>query len=149
LTEFEDAILVRLDRLEALLQRIADAVEADRGVEIVGNGEGPSRGRWNEVEAQNFAAIIDLLIEIGLTAGPRLTSAEIVARVGDRSRLRQVLTMVAGPRDGAADVIDVKRLGKYLSDRESWRADGWQLVADRSNKRRPRWYLIRPEGFGE
>jgi|SRR6516162_8867953 hypothetical protein len=149
MTEFEEALLARLDRIDGLLQRIARAAEADLR-EVADNSHASSRGRWgreSERAAQNFATVVEVLIEVGLTRA-RLKTAEIVAAVADRPQLRQALAAVAQPLSGPPDAVDVQRFGIYLGDHEGECAHRRRLVVDRSNQRRPRWYLVHAEGTG-
>ena len=70
----------------------------------------------------------------------------MIAAAAARPALRQALVAAAPPLKGPADAIDAKRLGKWLSDQVGHAALGWQLMADRSNKKKPRWRLERAEG---
>jgi hypothetical protein len=151
MTEFATQVL-------DLLRRIARAVEAPdqknvtdanavQGAGLVRNS-GPCNGvRWGEGQDRIFAAVVEGMIEIGLTES-RLKTSELIREAAARPALRQALVAAAPPLKGPADSIDVKRLGKWLSNKVGHVVLGWQLMTDRSNKRKPRWYLVRAEGSG-
>jgi hypothetical protein len=147
MTEFETLVLDLLRRIthavEAPDQKSITNVEAVRG--SVRTSGLRYRVRWGEGQDRIFAAVVEGMIEIGLTES-RLKTSELIAEAAARPALLHALVAAAPPLKGPADSIDVKRLGKWLSDKVGHVALGWQLMADRSNKKKPRWYLVRAEG---
>jgi hypothetical protein len=133
MTEFESEVL-------RLLRDIADGlVRASRPRGAV---------RWTDAE-DLFAAVVKGMVELGLTHS-RLRTHQLIAAAADRPALREAFVAVAAPVEGPADAIDPLRLGKWFSDRERENqvVTGWRLMVDRSNRRKPRWYLARAGGEG-
>jgi hypothetical protein len=151
MTEFETLaldLLMRITRaVEALDQKSVTNADGVRGAGSVRNSGPRKRVRWGEGQDRIFAAVVEGMTEIGLTES-RLKTSELITEAAARPGLRQALVEAAPPLKGPADAIDVKRLGKWLSDKVGHVALGWQLMADRSNKKKPRWYLVRSEGSG-
>jgi hypothetical protein len=146
MTEFETRALDLLRRItrvvEAFDQNIVTNGDTVRGASAIRKSGPRKRARWDEDQERIFAAIIEGMIEIGL-AESRLKTLELISAAAARPVLRQALAAAAPPLKGPADAIDAKRLGKWLSDKVGRIALGWQLTADLSNKKKPRWYLVR------
>jgi putative DNA primase/helicase len=87
------------------------------------------------------AAVADM--QTGHTVGELISLAEELDNTGARLRpkLHTALRVVAEKR-GQPGQIDNDRLGRWLHANENTIAAGHKLVADRSDKRRPRWRLV-------
>jgi hypothetical protein len=151
MTEFETQVLDLLRRItravEALDQNGVNNGDTVRAASLARKSGPRNRMRWGEDQGRIVTAVITEMIEIGLTES-RLGTPELIAAAAARPALRQALVAAAPPLKGPSDAIDAKRLGKWLSDQVGHVVPGWQLMADRSNKKKPRWYLERAEGSG-
>ena len=151
MNEFETRALDLLRRItrvvEGFDQNSVTNGDTVRGAGSMRNSGPRTRARWGEGQDRTFAAVVEGLIEIGLTE-KRLTTSQVIAAAAARPALRQALVAAAPPLKGPADAIDAKRLGKWLSDKAGYVAPGWRLMVDLSNKKKPRWYLVRAEGNG-
>jgi len=79
--------------------------------------------------------------ELGVGSERSVRTDELIDAANHRPILLAALTKVASPRFSRDQQIDPTVLGKWLSKHEGNIAADVKLIADRSNKARPRWYL--------
>jgi hypothetical protein len=91
-------------------------------------------------KAETIAIFEEWKPKIGLGKDRHCVTKDIVACAEMHPKFHEALFAVA-PQRGLERKIDGTQLGKWLSAHEGVIANGCKLLADRSNKTRPKWYL--------